>query len=163
VAKSRKTGEISAGILLFRRTGSGPEVLLIHPGGPYWARKDDGAWSIPKGLCEPGEDPLATARREFAEETGGMPPAGDLLPLGGFRQPSGKTVIAFAAEGAFDLATFRSNLFAMEWPPRSGRIQEFPEADKAGWFDTEEAFQKIVKGQTPILAAFRDLLASQSG
>src|ERR1700736_3275698 len=101
--------EQSAGVLLYRLTGPEPEVLLVHPGGPLWARKDDGAWSIPKGLCEPGEEPLAAARREFAEETG-LPPAGEFIALGAFRQPGGKVVSAWAFEGEFDLAGFRSNL-----------------------------------------------------
>jgi predicted NUDIX family NTP pyrophosphohydrolase len=144
--------ETSAGILLYRLRPAGPEALLIHPGGPFWARKDDGAWSIPKGLCEPDEDPELAARREFAEETG-FTPTGDLIPLGTFRQPSGKLVTAFAAQGEFDPATLRSNTFSIEWPPRSGRMQAFPEADRAGWFAPEEARRKLLKGQAPILEA----------
>src|ERR1700684_3183808 len=114
----RRSKEISAGLLAFRR-GNGLEVLLVHPGGPFWAKKDDGAWSIPKGLFEPGEDALAAARREFAEETG-LAPSGDFVPLGTFRQPSGKMIVAYAVSGDFDLAGFRSNRFEIEWPPRSG-------------------------------------------
>ena len=148
----------SAGILLFRRIGPAPEVLLVHPGGPFFARKDEGAWSIPKGLLEADEQPLATARREFEEETGHLP-AGDATLLGEFRQPGGKIVIAFALEGEFDLATFRSNTFTMEWPPRSGRTAGFPEADRAGWFSIDEARRKILKGQAPML----DVLLTKIG
>ena len=144
--------EQSAGILLYRLTGSEPEVLLVHPGGPFWAKKDDGAWSIPKGLCEPGEEPLAAARREFAEETG-LAPSGDFELLGTFRQPSGKTVIAYTVAGDFDLAGFRSNQFEMEWPPKSGRRQSFPEADRAGWCTLERARRKVTKGQVAIIGA----------
>lgn len=144
--------ETSCGILLYRRGPADAEVLLVHPGGPYWAKKDKGAWSIPKGLHEPGEDPEAAARREFAEETG-FTQTGDLIPLGSFRQPSGKLIAAWAAEGEFDTAALRSNLFSMEWPPRSGRMQEFPEADRAEWFAPAEARHKMLKGQVPILDA----------
>ncbi len=151
--------EHSAGIVLYRHTGTGPEVLLVHPGGPYWARKDMRAWSIPKGLIDPLEDLLAAARREFAEETGGAA-VGQALPLGDFRQRSGKIVTAFAVEGHFDLAAFRSNVFSMEWPPKSGRTAEFPEADRAEWFPLAEAEAKIVSGQRPILAALAERLRS---
>jgi predicted NUDIX family NTP pyrophosphohydrolase len=144
--------EQSAGVLLYRLTGPEPEVLLVHPGGPFWAKKDDGAWSLPKGLYEPGEEPLAAARREFAEETG-LAPSGDFVSLGSFRQPSGKTVIAYAVAGDFDLGGFRSNLFEMEWPPRSGRRRSFPEADRAGWFTLANARRKLTKGQVPIIEA----------
>jgi predicted NUDIX family NTP pyrophosphohydrolase len=142
----------SAGLLMFRRSGSTVEVLLVHPGGPYWARKDDGAWSIPKGLFEDGEDALAAARREFEEETGHVT-EGPFAELGVFRQPSGKRVHAFAVEGEFDLESFKSNSFAMEWPPRSGRITKFPEADRAAWFGEAEAVVKITRGQRPIIGA----------
>jgi len=142
----------SAGLLMFRRSGSTVEVLLVHPGGPYWARKDDGAWSIPKGLLEEGEDALAAARREFEEETG-QAADGRFVALGAFRQPSGKRVHAFAVEGEFDMGSFKSNSFAMEWPPRSGRITEFPEADRAAWFGEAEAVVKITRGQRPIIEA----------
>ena len=142
----------SAGILLFRRRGGSVELLLVHPGGPFWAKKDDGAWSIPKGLFEDGEDALAAAQREFEEETG-MRPAGPFTELGVFKQPGGKRVFAFAAEGELDLASFRSNCFSMEWPPRSGRMQEFPEADRAAWFDPEAARVKLTRGQQPIIEA----------
>ena len=147
----------SAGILLYRRRGSQPEVLLVHPGGPFWAKKDAGAWSIPKGLYELDEDPLAAARREFLEETGHAP-NGDFVHLGTFKQPGGKVVEAWAVEGDFDLGTFRSNVFAMEWPPRSGRMAEFPEADRAGWFGLDEASRRILKGQAPMLEALRKIV-----
>ncbi len=152
----------SAGILLYRLTAAGPEVLLVHPGGPYWAKKDDGAWSIPKGLCEPGEDSLAAALREFEEETG-CTPIGNAVALGEFRQPGGKIVAAFAVEGDFDLAGFRSNVFTMEWPPKSGRMAEFPEADRAAWLGIDEARHKILKGQRPILDALAARLEAAKG
>jgi predicted NUDIX family NTP pyrophosphohydrolase len=148
----------SAGLLLYRRTTGDLQVLLVHPGGPYWKNKDDGAWSIPKGLTDTGEDPLAAARREFEEETG-YRPEGEFIPLGDFRQPGGKTVSVWAIEGALDLKYFKSNTFAMEWPPKSGRMQTFPEADRAGWFTLDEARQKILKGQRPMLDVLRDRLA----
>jgi predicted NUDIX family NTP pyrophosphohydrolase len=140
----------SAGILLYRRGDAGVEVLLVHPGGPFWAKKDEGAWSIPKGLIDDGEDPLVAARREFTEETGGTA-SGETMALGDFRQPGGKIVTAFAVEGDFDLADFVSTNFTMEWPPRSGRKAEFPEADRAGWFSIEAARAKILKGQAAML------------
>src|SRR5262245_47370846 len=141
----------SAGLLLYRRRRGGVEVLLVHPGGPFWARKDEGAWSIPKGEYGPGEDPLAAARREFAEETGAGPPSGDVAALGAFRQPSGKVIDAWAVAGDFDPATLKSNTFTMEWPRRSGKMLEFPEVDRAGWFSPEEAARRLIKGQRPIL------------
>ena len=147
----------SAGILMFRRKGSGPEVLLIHPGGPFWAKKDLGAWSVPKGLYEPPEDPLSAAKREFFEETGCLP-VGDCIPLGEFR-PGAKILTVFALEGDFDLANFRSNTFAIEWPSGSGRMAEFPEADRAGWFASDDAARRILKGQLPILHALLEKLA----
>ena len=150
----------SAGIVLFRRRRNGVEVLLVHPGGPFWAKKDDGAWSIPKGETESGEDPAVAARREFAEETGAAV-GGALIDLGTFRQPSGKIVSAFASEGDFDPASLQSNLFAMVWPPRSGKIAEFPEADRAAWFGLEDAETKILKGQRPILAALAERIAGK--
>jgi predicted NUDIX family NTP pyrophosphohydrolase len=149
----------SAGLILFRRPPGGPEILLAHPGGPYWARKDEGAWSIPKGLCEEGEDAAAAAKREFEEEIG-FAPSGEYLALGEFKQPGGKIVTAFAVEGDFDPAALKSNLFAMEWPPRSGNLKDFPEVDRAGWFAPAEATAKLLRGQIPILEA---LLARLSG
>ena len=147
----------SAGILLHRPSATGMEVFLVHPGGPYWARKDDGAWSIPKGLYGPDERPDVAALRELAEETG-VALTLQLMPLGEHRQPGGKIVTAFAAEGDLDPATIRSNSFTIEWPPRSGRMTEFPEVDRAGWFDLDAAAIKILKGQLPILDALRTLL-----
>jgi len=131
------------------------EVMLVHPGGPYWARKDDGAWSLPKGEIEAGEEPLAAARREFAEETGASVD-GEFLPLTPVRLRSGKVVHAWALRADFDPATLHSNLFSMEWPPRSGEQREFPEADRAAWFDIATARMKIHPGQAPLL---EDLLA----
>jgi predicted NUDIX family NTP pyrophosphohydrolase len=153
----------SAGILLFRRGPSGVEVLLVHPGGPYWARKDAGAWSIPKGVCEPGEEPLPAAKREFAEETGASLRSDGFVELGRFRQPSGKIIIAYAVEGEFDLAAFQSNSFAMEWPPGSGVSREFPEVDRAAWFGPDEATRKIGNGQKPILEAFLQRVIGPTG
>ena len=144
----------TAGILLFRETPRGLEVLLVHPGGPWWTRKDDAAWSIPKGLIDDGEDPLDAAKREFREETGGSPD-GEAIALEPLRQPSGKILHAWAMRGEFDPATLTSNSFSMEWPPGSGRQQEFPEVDRAGWFTIEGAGRKILKGQAPLLAELR--------
>jgi predicted NUDIX family NTP pyrophosphohydrolase len=140
----------SAGILLFRRRGSGPELLLVHPGGPFWRNKDLGAWSIAKGEYLEGEDPLAVAKREFEEETGARP-RGDCVPLGELTQPGRKIVTAFALEGDFDPATLRSNTFEMEWPPKSGRKAKFPEVDRAQWFSPAEARGKILKGQSEFI------------
>jgi predicted NUDIX family NTP pyrophosphohydrolase len=142
----------SAGILLYRQTGCEIEVLLVHPGGPFWAKKDDGAWTIPKGGYQPGEDALAAAKREFEEETGARP-EGETVALGSFRQSTAKIVEVWAIEGTFDPQRLSSNTFAMEWPPRSGRLSEFPEVDRAAWFTAEVAQRKILKGQRPILAA----------
>jgi predicted NUDIX family NTP pyrophosphohydrolase len=142
----------SAGILLHRRRGAEVEVFLVHPGGPFWAKKDRGAWSLPKGEVEEGEDPRDAAMREFREETG-FEVAGELRPLGALRQPGGKTILAWAAEGDCDPAELRSGLFSMEWPPRSGKRQEFPEVDRGAWFTLAEARQRIVAGQAPFLDA----------
>jgi predicted NUDIX family NTP pyrophosphohydrolase len=143
----------AAGILLFRRGPAGLQVLLAHPGGPLWARKDYGAWTLPKGQFTDGELPLDAARREFEEEMGAAP-LGEFLSLGTLKQPSGKVIHAWAAESDFDCANVKSNLFSMEWPPKSGRSAEFPEVDRAGWFSIDEARRKILKGQ----AAFLDRL-----
>lgn len=148
----------SAGILLYRRRNGAPELFLVHPGGPFWTKKDEGAWTIPKGGVEPGEDPLAAALREFGEETG-FTVQGPFIELGGFKQPGGKTVLAWATEGDADPAALRSNAFEMEWPPRSGRRAPFPEIDRAGWFDPETARRKILKGQKPIIEALLQRLS----
>jgi predicted NUDIX family NTP pyrophosphohydrolase len=140
----------SAGILMYRGTGSELAVLLVHPGGPFWAKRDDGAWSIPKGLYTGDADPLSAARREFHEETGALVD-GPFRELGEFRQPSGKTIAAWAVEGEFDPHKLQSNTLAMEWPPKSGLQREFAEVDRAGWFRPAEAMCKIVTGQKPIL------------
>ena len=150
---------VSAGLLMYRIQDGKLQVLLAHPGGPLFTRKDEGAWTIPKGEIEPGEDLLEAAKREFEEETG-LAPAGVFIALGAFRQPGGKIVVAWAFEGDFDLAAFRSNLFAMEWPPKSGRMAQFPEADRAGWFAPAEALRKILKGQAPIVQALLVRLGS---
>ena len=149
----------SAGILLYRLRPAGPEVLLGHMGGPFWAKKDDGGWSIPKGEHGPDEEPIAVARREFEEELGCPVPAQDLVPLGELRVTSGKTLTVWAAEGDLDAAATRSNTFELEWPPRSGRLQEFPEIDRAAWFPLDDAVPKLVKGQVPFLGRLRDELA----
>src|SRR5579863_5984001 len=140
----------SAGLLMFRQGKQGLEVLLVHPGGPFWAKKDDGAWSIPKGELEDAEDPLAAARREFKEETGARP-EGEFIELLPLKQAGGKTVFAWAIRADFDPGQLRSNTFSMEWPPRSGRLREFPEVDRASWFGMEEARRKILKGQAGFL------------
>jgi predicted NUDIX family NTP pyrophosphohydrolase len=145
---SRRT-EVSAGILAFRRKARRLEVLLAHPGGPYWRKRDDGAWSIPKGVVI-SDDLLACARREFNEETG-LIAEGEFVPLTPLRQKSGKTVHAFALEADFDLARVSSNSFEMEWPPHSGRIQSFPEVDRVAWFDVATARRKILPGQLPFV------------
>lgn len=141
----------SAGILLHRLGPAGPEVLLVHPGGPLWARRDAGAWSIPKGVLDEGEDARACARREFEEELGTAPPAGPLLELGTIRQKGGKVVEAFALEGDLDPDAVRSTTFAMEWPPRSGTMREFPEVDRAAWFGAGEAREKLIAAQAELV------------
>jgi predicted NUDIX family NTP pyrophosphohydrolase len=153
--------KVSAGILLFRHRAAGVEVMLVHPGGPFWAKKDLGAWSIPKGLIDENEDLLAAAKREFLEETG-MRVDGEFLDLGTHKQP-GKTIVAWACEGDFDPASLKSNPFSLEWPPRSGRTAEFPEVDQAAWYSIDEAFMKINKGQKPIIAALEALIVASSG
>ena len=149
----------SAGLLLYRRGGGGTEVLIGHMGGPFWARKDERAWSVFKGEFNDGEDPFAAARREFQEETGRPPPEGPVIDLGEVRQSSGKRVVAWAIEGDFDPSGLRSNTFTLEWPPRSGRMQAFPEVDRAEWFDLETARAKLVKAQ----AGFIDRLEQAIG
>jgi predicted NUDIX family NTP pyrophosphohydrolase len=141
----------SAGLLLYRVRDERLEVFIAHMGGPFWAKKDDGGWSIVKGEYEEHEDPLVAARREFEEETGAPPPMGPTLTLGEVRQRSGKQITAWAIEADFDPAAVRSNTFTLEWPRGSGRMQEFPEIDRAGWFDVPTARRKLVKGQIPFL------------
>jgi len=143
----------SAGLLLHRRGADGLEVLIAHMGGPFWARKDEGAWSIPKGELDEGEEPLAAALREFAEEMGRPAPDGPTVELGEFRQPSGKRVIAFARAADFDAGEISGNTFEMEWPPRSGRRQSFPEIDRAEWMSPEVARVRLVRGQIAVLDA----------
>jgi predicted NUDIX family NTP pyrophosphohydrolase len=140
----------SAGLLMYRRRGGALELLLVHPGGPFWTKKDDGAWSIPKGEYDDGEDPLAAATREFAEEVGAVPD-GDFIDLGDVTQAGRKVVHAFAVESDFDVARLRSNTFEIEWPPKSGRKRSFPEVDRAGWFAVDEARRKILAGQRPFI------------
>jgi len=143
----------SAGILLYKFAGQHAEVLLVHPGGPFWARKDTGAWSIPKGECAESEEALVAAKREFAEELGRPAPDGELVALGEAKQSGGKVVRAWAVEADLDVSNIRSNTFTMEWPPKSGQSQEFPEVDKAAWFSLMAARSKLVKGQRPLLEA----------
>jgi predicted NUDIX family NTP pyrophosphohydrolase len=143
---------VSAGLLLYRKRDSRLEVFLVHPGGPFWARKDEGAWSVPKGIVAASEEELACARREFREETGFEPPeSGAELDLGIYRQPSGKRLHVWAVEGDCDPTKLSSNLFELEWPPKSGHTARYPEVDRGGWFDRSPALLKIVKGQRPIL------------
>jgi predicted NUDIX family NTP pyrophosphohydrolase len=142
---------ISAGILLWRRRAGRLEVLLGHPGGPFWARKDLGHWSLPKGEVEPGEELVAVARREFAEETGHAVGDGELVELGWIRQKGGKRVVAWAVEGDLDPAAAVSNTYEMEWPPRSGRLQSFPEIDRVDWFGLDEARRRLKAAQVPLL------------
>jgi predicted NUDIX family NTP pyrophosphohydrolase len=149
----------SAGILLYRRTGGEPEVLLVHPGGPLWARKDAGAWSIPKGEHDADEDPQACARREFEEETGTVLRGDALTALGTVRQKSGKVVSAWAVEGDLDPDAITSNTFELEWPPRSGRVQHFPEVDQAGWFSIDAAREKLNPAQVAFLDRLVDRIA----
>lgn len=148
----------SAGLLVFRRRPEGPEVFLVHPGGPFWAGKDEHAWSMPKGVFTSDEEPLAAAIREFAEETG-LDIDGRFVEFAARRQPSGKVVHAFAVEAGLDEHAVRSNTFEMEWPRRSGRMQSFPEIDRAAWFSFAEARRKLHKGQVPFVDDLERLLA----
>ncbi len=145
--------KLSAGLLMFRRANTGIEVLLVHPGGPFWQKKDIGSWSVPKGEYEKGEDPLEAAKREFEEETG-VAPRGDFISLEEVKQSSGKVIAVWALEGNCSAEQVRSNTFQMEWPPRSGKLQEFPEVDRAGWFSLEEARDRISKGQVSFIEKF---------
>ncbi len=145
-------------MLLYRKRDGALEVLLVHPGGPLWARRDAGAWSVPKGEYDASEDALAAARREFAEELGVVPPDGQPIGLGEVRQKSGKVVAAWALEADLDVASIVSNMFELEWPPRSGRIQEFPEVDRARWFALLEAGGKINPAQVTLLKRLEELV-----
>ena len=155
---SCRMSKISAGLLLYRRRGEELEFLLVHPGGPFWKNKDAGAWSIPKGEIEEKEDPLTAAQREFEEELG-LPPKGSFTELRSVKQKSGKMVLAWASEGDFDADKIKSNTFSIEWPPRSGRMAEFPEVDRAGFFNLMEAKTKINPAQIPLL---EEVVRSQS-
>jgi len=150
---------LSAGLLLYRGRGPLLEVLIGHPGGPFWARKDDGAWSIPKGEYDEGDDPWKAAQREFAEELGCPAPPGNPLDLGIVKQPSGKVLTVFAVGADLDVSRFRSNTFTLEWPKGSGRLQEFPELDRVAWLPVEQARVKLLKGHR----VFLDRLAERSG
>jgi len=150
--------KLSAGLLLHRGAPPAVEVLLVHPGGPFWAKKDGGAWSIPKGEYADGDDPLAAALREFREELGVPAPDGERLALGEVRQAGGKRVAAWAVQADLDVSAIESNTFELEWPPRSGRIQRFPEVDRAGWFGPAEAREKLLKGQLPFLDRLEERL-----
>ncbi|MEW6529768.1 MAG: NUDIX domain-containing protein [Thermodesulfobacteriota bacterium] len=147
----------SAGLLMYRLVDGNLEVFLIHMGGPHWAKKDLGAWSIPKGEYEPGEDPFEVAKREFLEETG-FAAVGEFIRLKDIKQPGGKIVSAWAVEGDCDANAITSNTFSMEWPPRSGQFQEFPEVDRGGWFAPDIAMEKILKGQRPLIEELQRML-----
>lgn len=145
----------SAGILLYRMANGQAEVFLVHPGGPYWANRDKGAWSVPKGVVNHQEDQLAAAKREFREETG-FAPDGEFRPLGSFRQPSGKQLTVWALEGDCDPTKLKSESFSMVWPPKAGKLTAFPEVDRGAWFKRDQAMIRIVSGQRPIIERFYD-------
>ena len=153
----------SAGILLYRRGATLVEVLLVHPGGPFWSKKDDGAWFLPKGELEADEDPLLAALREFREELGSAPPAGEPLSLGSVKNKSGKSIYAWALEGDFEPSTLHSNTFSIEWPPRSGKQREFPEVDRAAFFSFEAAAIKIHSAELPLLGRLQSALSLAGG
>jgi predicted NUDIX family NTP pyrophosphohydrolase len=150
--------KLSAGILLYRFNDGFVEVLIAHPGGPFWAKKDEGAWSIPKGEYVEGEDPWPAARREFEEELGKPPPDGPRIDFAPLKQPSGKIVTAFAVRGDLDVDGTVSNTFALEWPKGSGNVREYPEVDRVGWFSVPEARSKLLKGQRPLLDRLMDVV-----
>ena len=158
-----KSGLTSAGILLWRRDGGRLEVLLAHQGGPFWAKKDLGHWTLPKGEAEPGEGLEAVARREFAEETGHPVPDGELVELGWIRQKSGKRVVAWGARGDLAPATCFSNTYELEWPPRSGRMQAFPEIDRVEWFHVDEARRRLKAAQVPFIDRLEAALDGRPG
>jgi len=141
----------SAGILVYRRKGAAIEVLIVHPGGPFWAKKDKGAWSVPKGEFEEGEEGQVAAKREFREELGHPVPEGEYVELGTVKNKSGKVIHAWAVEGDLDVSIVKSNTFQMEWPPKSGQQQDFQEVDKAGWFSPEKAMEKLNQAQVPLV------------
>ena len=153
--------QVSAGVLMYRRRTGGAQVLLVHPGGPFWKNKDDGAWSVPKGEASESEDLLEAAKREFREELGGVP-VGTFLPLAPVRQKGGKIVHVWCVEGQFDPETLRSNTFEMEWPPKSGRRATFPEVDRAAWFNLDEGRRKILAAQVPLLDSLAERLRGVS-
>jgi len=157
-----KTGRTSGGILLWRRGTAGIEVLLAHPGGPFWAAKDAGHWTLPKGEVEPGETEEDVARREFHEETGHPAPDGDAIDLGEITQKSGKRVVAWGLEGDLDPATAVSNAYEMEWPPHSGLIVEFPEIDRVAWFGLDEARERLKEAQVPFVDRLADALGASA-
>jgi predicted NUDIX family NTP pyrophosphohydrolase len=152
--------KLSAGLLPYRRTPKGVEVMLVHPGGPFWAKKDAGAWSIPKGEHTEDEDPRAAAKREFSEETGLPAPEGDLIPIGEVKYGN-KKVAGWAVEADFDVTTIKSNMVTIDWPPRSGQTMEIPECDRAGWFTLAKATGKLVKGQVPFIDTIAAVLKVQ--
>ena len=152
----------SAGLLVYRQAAGDIEVLLVHPGGPFWRNKDEGAWTIPKGEFDETEDPLAAAKREFQEETGSAPPDGSYISLKPIKQKNGKIVHAWAVEGDFDPGELNSNTFLCEWPSKSGRMQEFPEVDRAAWFTPEVAKEKMLSGQPALIDELNDWLAQGS-
>jgi predicted NUDIX family NTP pyrophosphohydrolase len=154
--RATRSSRRSAGILLYRRAGDGLEVLLVHPGGPFWAKRDAGAWSVPKGEYEGGEDPLTAARREFEEELGTGVPDGDAIDLGEITQKSGKLVRAWALEGDLNADEIKSNTFELDWPPRSGQTKSFPEVDRAGWFTLERAREKLNPAQVALLERLKE-------
>jgi predicted NUDIX family NTP pyrophosphohydrolase len=152
-------GTTSAGLLLYRHHDGRLEALLVHPGGPFWRRRNEGAWSIPKGECAPGDTNLSVALREFEEELGMPAPRSSITPLGSVRQAGGKVVHAWMARGEFDVSLLRSNTFDLEWPPGSGRMKQFPEVDRAGWFEIDEARRMILPAQSAFLDRLTALLA----
>ncbi|HEX2286926.1 MAG TPA: NUDIX domain-containing protein [Mycobacterium sp.] len=154
--------KLSAGLLLYRVVDGVVEVLIGHPGGPFWARKDDGAWSIPKGEYTDGEDPWTVAKREFEEELGKTPPDGPRIDFAPLKQPSGKVITAFAVRGDLDLEGTVSNTFTLEWPKGSGNVREYPEIDRVGWFSVDAARSKLLKGQRPLLDRLMDALEADA-